>query len=368
MINKRIIAITAVLAFSLNALTAQGRFEYGGDLAGGARNGTSSAVSLLIPQGAAYLSGGGAVATATGVGAAYWNPAGMSRAANNLETTFSQGSHFAVMSVMFAGAAVKQGKNSFGISVRSLDVGEIPVTTVFAPDGTGEKFSPSNFTAGLTVSRMMSAKTSMGVTINSTTEGFRRVKGNALTLDAGVQYSDFLNITGLDVGVAVRNFGRPMRYEGSGLLTKAVEVGTDRLTQFMSIEPAEFDVPMLFEMGAAYDVMPGLQVAGTYESNNFEQDKVKVMGSYSLPGLLTVRAGMLLEMETVERTDDSRTTTVDESSDKVKFDNLYDGVSFGGTVYLQRYLGVNASIDYAYIPTGYDGFDASSVFTLNVGF
>ena len=71
-INKRIIAITAVLAFSLNALSAQGRFEYGGDLAGGARNGTSSAVSLLIPQGAAYLSGGGAVATATGVGAAYW--------------------------------------------------------------------------------------------------------------------------------------------------------------------------------------------------------------------------------------------------------------------------------------------------------
>ena len=308
------------------------------------------------------------MATATGVGAAYWNPAGMARAANNLETTFSQRSHFADMSVMFAGAAVKLGKNSFGISVRSLDIGEIPVTTVFAPDGTGEKFSPSNFTAGLTVSRMMSAKTSMGVTINSTTEGFRRVKGNALTLDAGVQYSDFLNITGLDVGVAVRNFGRPMRYEGSGLLTKAVEVGTDRLTQFMSIEPAEFDVPMLFEMGAAYDVMPGLQVAGTYESNNFEQDKVKVMGSYSLPGLLTVRAGMLLEMETVERTDDSRTTTVDESSDKVKFDNLYDGVSFGGTVYLQRYLGVNASIDYAYIPTGYDGFDASSVFTLNVGF
>ena len=102
MINKRIIAITAVLAFSLNALTAQGRFEYGGDLAGGARNGTSSAVSLLIPQGAAYLSGGGAVATATGVGAAYWNPAGMSRAANNLETTFSQRSHFADMSVMFA--------------------------------------------------------------------------------------------------------------------------------------------------------------------------------------------------------------------------------------------------------------------------
>jgi hypothetical protein len=114
--------------------------------------------------------------------------------------------------------------------------------------------------------------------------------------------------------------------------------------------------------------MPGMTVAGSYESNNFEQDKMKLMGSYSLPGLLTVRAGMLMEMETVERTDDSRTTTVDESSDKVKIDNMYDGISFGGTVYLQRYLGINASIDYAYIPTGFDGFDASSVFTLNVGF
>ena len=99
MINKRIIAITAVLAFSLNALSAQGRFEYGGDLAGGARNGTSSAVSLLIPQGAAYLSGGGAVATATGVGAAYWNPAGMARATNNLETTFSQRSHLSLIHI-----------------------------------------------------------------------------------------------------------------------------------------------------------------------------------------------------------------------------------------------------------------------------
>ena len=209
----------------------------------------------------------------------------------------------------------------------------------------------------------------MGVTVNTTSEGFRRVKGTAMTVDAGVQYMDFLNISDLDVGVAVRNFGRPMRYEGSGLLTKAVEVGTDRLTQFLKVEPAEFDVPMLFEIGMAYSgLMPGLQIAGTYESNNFEQDKTKLMASYSLPGLLTVRGGFLLEMETVERTDDSRTTTVDESSSKVEIDNMYDGVSFGGTVYLQRYLGVNASIDYAYIPTGFDGFDASSVFTLNVGF
>ena len=189
----------------------------------------------------------------------------------------------------------------------------------------------------------MSEKTSMGISINSSTEGFRRVKGTALTVDAGVQYSDFLNISDLDIGVAVRNFGRPMRFDGSGLLTKAVAIGSDRLTQFYKVQAAEADVPMLFELGASYTIARMINVSGSYESNNFEQDKLKLMGSYTLPGLLTVRAGFLTDMETVEFEDDPETTTVDES--KAEIENIFSGVSFGGSLYLQRYLGINASID-----------------------
>ena len=42
------------------------------------RMGTSSSTQLLIVPGARYLSGGGAVATATGMDAVFWNPAGLS--------------------------------------------------------------------------------------------------------------------------------------------------------------------------------------------------------------------------------------------------------------------------------------------------
>ncbi len=365
MINRKIIAITSVLTLSIGSLMAQGTELYGGGTAGsGMRNGTAGASALLIPQGAAYLTGGGAVASASGVGASYWNPAGVARMGSNLETSFSNRTYIADMSVLFAGAALKLGKNAFGISIRSIDVGEIPVTTVFSPDGTGEKFSPSNFTAGLTYSRIMSAKTSMGISVNTSTEGFRRVKGTAITVDAGVQYADFLNVSGLDVGVAVRNFGRPMRFSGSGLLVKAVAVDSDRLTQFYNVQAAEADVPMLFEMGASYSIGTMINVSGSYESNNFEQDKLKLMGSYTLPGLLAVRAGFLTDMETVEFEDNPETTTVDES--KSEIENIFGGVSFGGTVYLQKVLGINASIDYAYIPAKY--FDGNTVFTLNVGF
>ena len=60
---KKIIAITSVLAVSIGSLVAQGYELYGGGTAGsGMRNGTAGASQLLIPQGAKYLTGGGAVA------------------------------------------------------------------------------------------------------------------------------------------------------------------------------------------------------------------------------------------------------------------------------------------------------------------
>ena len=363
--NKKIVAITSAMALSIGSVMAQGTELYGGGTAGsGMRNGTAGASALLIPQGASYLTGGGAVATARGIGAAYWNPAGVIRAISSFETSFSNRTYIADMSVLFAGASMRSGKNAFAITIRSIDVGEIPVTTVFEPDGTGEKFSPSNLTAGLTFSHRLSVKTSMGISVNSSTEGFRRVKGTALTVDAGVQHTDFLNVSGFDVGVAVRNFGRPMRFDGSGLLIKAVAIDSDRLTQFYKVQAAEAGVPILFELGASYSIGNLINVSGSYESNNFEQDKLKLMGSYTLPGLLTVRAGFLTDMETVEFEDDPETNTVNEN--KAEIENIFGGVSFGGSLYLQKYLGINASIDYAYIPAKY--FDGNTVFTLNVGF
>jgi len=361
---KKIVKIASILVLSLGLLMAQAKNKYDGDAGSGMRNGTAAASQLLIPQGAAYLTGGGAVASATGVGASFWNPAGVVRATSKLETSFSNRTYIADMSVLFAGVAMKSGNNAFSVNIRSIDIGEIPVTTVFQPDGTGEKFRPSNFTAGFTYSRLMSTKTSMGLTLNATSEGFKRVKGTALTIDAGVQYTDFLNVNGLDVGVAVRNYGRPMRYDGSGLLHKAQALDSDRLTQLMKIEAAEADVPMLFELGASYTIANMINVSGSYESNSFEQDKLKLMGSYSLPGLVTVRAGYLADLETFTLKDDPETTTVDES--KSEIENIFGGVSFGGSLYLKKYLGINASIDYAYIPAKY--FDGNTVFTLNVGF
>ena len=125
MINKKIITIPFVLVFLMGSLMAQGQNQYGGAKAGGMRNGTAGASQLLIPQGAAYLTGGGAVANATGIGAAYWNPAGVARMQSSVETSFSNRSYIADMSVLFAGATMKFGNNAFGVNIRSIDIDEI---------------------------------------------------------------------------------------------------------------------------------------------------------------------------------------------------------------------------------------------------
>lgn len=367
MIMKRIVTITSVLAMLISLAVAQqsgSREQYRYRAESGARNGTAGASQLLIPQGAQYLTGGGAVATATGVGATYWNPAGAVRGRNNVETSFSNRSYIADMSVSFFGAVLKSGSNAFGINIRTVDIGEIPVTTVFSPDGTGEKFAPTNFTAGFTYGRMMSNRTSMGMSLNFTSEGFRRVQGNGVTIDAGVQYSDFLDVSGLDVGVAVRNFGQPMRYDGSGLLVDGIAQGTDRQVTKYKIEAAKFDMPLVMEMGAKYNIGTNLSLAGTYEVNNFDQDKLKLSGAFNVPGLGAVRAGYLANIQSVDIQDNFATEDVDES--EASLENIFSGVSFGASLSLLRVLGINASIDYAYIPA--EHFDGNTVFTLNVGF
>ncbi|MEA1880857.1 MAG: PorV/PorQ family protein [Candidatus Marinimicrobia bacterium] len=366
---KRILTITSVLAMFASLSVAQNTDAGAREsllyrAESGARNGTAGASQLLIPQGAKYLTGGGAVATATGVGATYWNPAGIARTKSAVETSFSNRSYFADMSVSFFGAVLKAGSNAFGVNVRTVDIGEIDVTTVFSPDGTGEKFTPSNFTAGFTYARMMSSRTSMGMSLNLTSEGFRRVQGRGITIDAGVQYSDFLNVSGLDVGVVVRNFGQPMRYDGSGLLRDAIALGTDRQTTKYKVEAAKFDMPLVMEIGTKYNMSTNISLAGTYEVNNFDQDKIKLTGTFNIPGLLAVRTGYLLNVQSVDIQDNVTTENVDESESSLE--NIFGGLSFGGSLSLQRTLGINASIDYAYIPVKH--FDGNTVFTLNVGF
>ncbi|MEE9465728.1 MAG: hypothetical protein V3W14_09190, partial [Candidatus Neomarinimicrobiota bacterium] len=107
--------------------------------------GTAGAYELSIPVGARGVALNGAnVAIVSGVEALYYNPAGVSNLEGGMEVLFSNMSYIADIDVTYAAFVANAGRaGTFGLSIKSLDFGDIMRTTAENTEGTGETFSPA---------------------------------------------------------------------------------------------------------------------------------------------------------------------------------------------------------------------------------
>ena len=318
------------------------------------RMGSASSTQLLVVPSAKHLSGGGAAATATGMDATFWNPAGLAMSENNVDAIFSNRQYFADIDNSFFGIATDLGDYKMGVSVRTFNVGDIDETTVFYPDGTGQVFTPNFSILGATFARKLSDNTSVGLNANLIREGFGRVAATGVAYDLGVQYRGFLGREGLDVGFAMKNFGSPMKYDGEGLGVMASPVDGDRPVEYYKIDAASFDLPFVFDMGLSYNIA-GADIGVTYTSNYYSTDELKLSVGYALEGLGSVGVGMQSSSASQE---------IDDTDDW--YTNPADGVSFGASIDMSRFVGMNLSVDYSMLPMG--DFGTNSVVALRVAF
>ena len=318
------------------------------------RMGSASSTQLLVVPSAKHLSGGGATATATGMDATFWNPAGLAMSENSVDAIFSNRQYFADIDNSFFGIATDLGDYKMGVSVRSFNIGDINETTVWYPDGTGQVFTPNFSILGATLARKLSDNTSVGINANLIREGFGRVAATGVAYDLGVQYRGLLGREGLDVGFALKNFGSPMKYDGEGLGVMASPVDGDRPVEYYKVDAAAFDLPFVFDMGVSYNIA-GADIGVTYTSNYYSTDELKFSVGYALEGLGSVGVGMQssAKSQEVEDTDDWYT-------------NPADGVSFGASIDMSRFVGMNLSVDYSMLPMG--DFGTNSVVALRVAF
>ena len=318
------------------------------------RMGSASSTQLLVVPSAKHLSGGGAAATATGMDATFWNPAGLAMSENGVDAIFSNRQYFADIDNSFFGIATDIGDYKVGVSVRTFNIGDIDETTVFYPDGTGQVFTPNFSILGATFARKLSDNTSVGINANLIREGFGRVAATGVAYDLGVQYRGLLGREGLDVGFAMKNFGSPMKYDGEGLGVMASPVDGDRPVEYYKIDAAAFDLPFVFDMGVSYNIA-GADIGVTYTSNYYSTDELKFSVGYALAGLGSVGVGMQssAKSQEVEDTDDW-------------YANPADGVSFGASIDMSRFVGMNMSVDYSMLPMG--DFGTNSVVALRVAF
>jgi hypothetical protein len=281
----------------------------------------------------------------------YWNPAGLARGEDGTEVMFSHMSYLAGISVEFAGVSMRLGSlGQLGFSVKSLAVGEIAVTTEDQPDGTGQTASPAYLVAGGTFSRQVSDKISVGITGNVIYESMERVSASGVAFSAGVQYTGLGGIEGLSLGVAVKNVGPQMRYDGTGLIRTADITDASRGLAPLKLQSAGADLPSTIEIGLGYSMRLGegnrLNMTSSFQNNNYSEDEYRFGGEYIYEDLLAIRAGASISPQDPG--------------------NEYIFGPTGGLGVHARIDEIRVSVDYAYRWVRY--FSANHVITLNVGF
>lgn len=343
---KSILMKSSILCLALLFVVA------GSGIAQEQRTGTNSAAELLIPVGARYIGMGGAsVASVQGVDAIYWNPAGIARSDYTADVTFMHMQYLADININYAALGIKFGNiGTFGFSVKALDVGDIIVTSEVAPDGTGALLSPQFITAGLSYSRALTDRISVGGTVNFVSETFDRVSASGVAIDLGVQYRDLASITGLSMGVTVKNLGPSMQYGGSGLLRSAQLGNVDRGETPLLIQAQKDELPSYIVIGASYMISVGelssVELVGTYQDNNFQDDTGQFGAEYSFNKLFYARAGYSF-------------------SPDAPTDGYIYGMTLGAGIHYD-FPNIGITVDYAYRQVEF--FDANNVFTLKLGF
>jgi hypothetical protein len=323
------------------------------------RSGQAGAPELLInPWSGSAGWGGVNTANIRGVESMFANIAGLAYV-NKLELGFAQtywlqGSGIGISNF---GLGVRAGETGvIGLSVFSMNFGELDVTTTDQPDGTGATFKPSLLNFALAYSKSFSNSISAGLTIRIISESIPDASAQGLAIDAGVMY-----VTGereqAKFGIALRNLGPTMKFTGDGFSIKAFFQGNDySMSVYQRSET--FELPTQLRIGASYDFYIGelsrLTMAGNFTSNSFSKDQFALGLEYGLKEVLLLRAAYTYEDGITAGVEDPNRT------------NAYKGLSLGASVEipLSKKSDLKLGVDYAYQAT--DNFNGTQVFGIRL--
>jgi opacity protein-like surface antigen len=335
---KKIILIIILIATSI----------YAGDVA---RKGTSGAEEVLIPVGARGIATAGAfLANVTGLESLFYNPAGLDIYPQT-EAMFSYVSYLADINISYFAIGTSLGDfGSVAFDLKTLDFGDIPITTVAFPDGTGDTYSPAFVTYGLTYSKVLTDRIGIGANFKLVTENIQNASATGFSVDAGVQYRFSSELM---IGAAVKNIGTNMQYSGDDLATRTTIPGTvpGASSGSYQVLTESFLIPSSFQLSLTYafnfDERNNLLIAGAYTANNAYEDAANLGLEYGFMKNFFLRGGY---------------TYLVENQDQ----SIY-GLTFGAGIHYEIGAGVGFAFDYAYRAVQ-EFATANQIFTIKLMF
>ena len=215
---------------------------------------TCAANWLKIESGVRGISmGGSQVASGSGISGVFYNPASIAFGQSS-EVYYSKSYYLAGISHNTLGYVTKLTFSDYlGLYLFYLDSGEMDVTTVISPDGTGEKFSVLDLSVRFLYGKQLTDRLRIGVALKYFREEIYTAHMQSLVVDVGSNFDT--GIYGFDLGMSVSNFGPEVQYEGDAL---DVTVDDDiAVSGKLSKITSKFSVPLTFRIGLSNDVIGG---------------------------------------------------------------------------------------------------------------
>ncbi|MDR9415548.1 MAG: PorV/PorQ family protein [Gracilimonas sp.] len=219
--------------------------------------GTTASPFLSITSGARASAMGGAYAAISNDGSSiFWNPGGLAQL-DKTTVSFSNMNWFLDSQIQDASVIINGGNaGNFALSVRALNYGDIEVTTIDNPGGTGEIFTPTDLSVSVSYSRFITNQFSIGANTKFVQQKIWNEAATGFAVDMGMFYRS--NFKNLRIGMSITNFGTDMRMTGDDL-RQAIDIAegqngnNDRLEGYLDTD--SWPMPLMFRVGLAIDAL-----------------------------------------------------------------------------------------------------------------
>jgi hypothetical protein len=283
--------------FSLMSLILVILFLHLPDLLGQTKVATTVGQFLKIEPSARGAALGNAAASLTGEATfAFYNPASLGRLPQS-SVQFTYSNWLADIKYNYGAAGIKiRTIGTFLLQITSLNSGEIDVTTVEKPLGTGERYEVSNFALGAGYGRMLTDRVAVGFLINYFREKIWHSTLTNIGLNFGVQYQ--LSSNGATLGASFSNFGPRSKYSGTDIYIEYdqntnIYGDNDQIPSQLQTE--SFGIPTLFRVGLSYPFLLNdankflLAVDAMHQNDNSES--LNIGAEWLLFKSLSIRGG-----------------------------------------------------------------------------
>jgi hypothetical protein len=219
--------------------------------------GTSAATFLRIPVGARAMGMGNAfVSIPDDPSAVYWNPAVLSSVKANAflfdHSPWLPGIDFDY----FAAVLNFESLGTIGISTTFLHTEEMLVTTYLDQMGSNETFTASSLELGISYSRSLTDRFSIGGTFKYIRETIYNSNASGIAFDIGTIF--VTPFAGIRLGASITNFGTKMQMQGEDLNVR-VDIAPEQEGNNQSvvgrINTDEFDMPLMMRIGLSGEVI-----------------------------------------------------------------------------------------------------------------